>query len=222
MIDWKPIQKKLGLAPDGIAGRNTYAALFAHMAGRPVDDVIRSIGNSAAVHFESYGINTPQRLAWVIAETANETGNYKAFEENLNYSADALVRTWPSRFTASSAPLYARKPELIAEKAYGNRMGNDQPGDGYKYRGRGMLQLTGKENYTRYDRRLGLGLDINPDIAAVPALSLLIALEFYHLGKVMDRVDAGDLAGARKITNGGSIGLDHVKQGYQKMMGLLG
>ncbi|WP_206363501.1 glycoside hydrolase family 19 protein [Sphingomonas crocodyli] len=221
MIDWRPIQKRLGLTPDGIDGRNTYTALFAFMAGRAPDDVLRSIGNSAAVHLPTYGMDKPQRLAWLLAETANETGSFTRFDENLNYSAEALVRTWPSRFTPASAPLYARKPEQIAEKAYGGRMGNDAPGDGWKYRGRGMLQLTGKDNYVRYDRRLGLGLDTNPEAAAIPALSLLIALEFYQLGKVMDRVDVGDLAGARKITNGGSIGLDHVKSLYAKAMGVL-
>lgn len=222
MINWPAVQKKLGLTPDGIAGRNTYSAVFAFMAGRPVDETIRSIGNSASVHFLPYAVNTAQRLAWLVAETSNETGAFKAFEENLNYSAEALVRTWPSRFTAASAPLYARKPELIAEKAYGGRMGNDAPGDGWKYRGRGMLQLTGKANYALFDKKLGIGLDINPEAAAIPALSLLIALEFYRTNKVFERVDAGDLDGARRITNGGSIGLAHVKQGYEKMMGLLG
>jgi putative chitinase len=100
-------------------------------------------------------------------------------------------------------------------------MGNTQPGDGWAFRGRGMLQLTGRANYEAADRRLGLGLDTDPDIAAVPAMSLLIACDFYRDRKVFVALDRGDTTGARRITNGGSIGLDHVNALRAKLLGVL-
>ncbi|KQX18431.1 MULTISPECIES: glycoside hydrolase family 19 protein [unclassified Sphingomonas] len=226
MIDWKPVQRNVGVTVDGIGGPNTMRALLRRVSAlagaTPDQSVINSLATSSLVHLPAYGVtDSRERMAWLFAETANETGGYQRFEENLNYSAEALVRTWPSRFTAASAPAYARKPELIANKVYGGRMGNDQPGDGWAYRGRGMLQLTGKANYLLFDKRLGIGLDTHPEIAAVPALSLLIACEFYRANGVVAKIDAGDLAGARRITNGGSIGLDHVKALFTKIMGLL-
>lgn len=211
MIDWKATQRNLGVAEDGIPGRGTFTAMFKYMGGTADPAVLRSLGNAMAVHAPIYGAMTSRdRLADFLAQTANETGGYRVFNENLNYSAEALVRTWPSRFTSASAAQYARKPELIAAKVYGDRMGNLTPEEGWLFRGRGMLQLTGRANYEAADRRLGIGLDTNPDLAAVPALSLLIALDFYKDRKVWERLDAGDTKGARKITNGGAIGLDHV------------
>lgn len=226
MIDWKPAQRNVSVTPDGILGPNTMRALLRRVSAlagaTPDQGVINSLATSALVHLPAYGLmDSRERLAWLLAETANETGGYQRFEENLNYSADALARTWPNRFDAAKAARFARQPEAIANEVYGGRMGNDQPGDGWAYRGRGMLQLTGKANYLLFDKRLGIGLDTHPEIAAVPALSLLIACEFYRANGVVAKVDAGDLAGARRITNGGSIGLDHVKALFSKIMGLL-
>lgn len=226
MIDWKPAQRNIGVTPDGIVGPNTMRALLRRVStlagATPDQGVINSLATSALVHLPAYGLtDSRERLAWGLAETANETGGYVRFEENLNYSADALVRTWPNRFNAAKAARFARQPEAIANEVYGGRMGNDRPGDGWAYRGRGMLQLTGKANYLLFDKRLGIGLDTHPEIAAVPALSLLIACEFYRANGVIAKIDAGDLAGARRLTNGGSIGLDNVKALFTKIMGLL-
>ncbi|MFC0305205.1 glycoside hydrolase family 19 protein [Rhizorhabdus histidinilytica] len=226
MIDWKPAQRNIGVTPDGIIGPNTMRALLRRVStladATPDQGIINSLATAALVHLPAYGLtDSRERLAWALAETANETGGYTRFEENLNYSAGALVRTWPNRFNAAKAARFARQPEAIANEVYGGRMGNDQPGDGWAYRGRGMLQLTGKANYLLFDKRLGIGLDTHPEIAAVPALSLLIACEFYRANGVLAKVDAGDLAGARRITNGGLIGLDHVKALFSKIMGLL-
>jgi len=222
MIDWKATQARLGVTPDGIVGRGTYTALLRVVAPNADAAVIKSLANACVVHFPAYGVDkSVARMADMLAQTANETGGYKIFNENLNYSAEALVRTWPSRFTAASAAQYARKPELIAGKVYGDRMGNNGPADGWAFRGRGMLQLTGRANYEATDRRLGIGLDTDPDLAAVPALSLLIACDFYRQNKVFEALDAGDTTKARRITNGGAIGLDHVNALRAKLLGVL-
>lgn len=222
MIDWKATQARLGVAADGIPGRGTYTALLRVVGPDAHADVIKSLANACVVHFPAYGVDqSVARMADMLAQTANETGGYRVFSENLNYSADALIRTWPNRFTAASAAQYARKPELIAGKVYGDRMGNNGPPDGWAFRGRGMLQLTGRANYEATDKRLGIGLDTNPDLAAVPALSLLIACDFYRQNKVFEALDAGDTTKARRITNGGSIGLDHVNALRTKLLAVL-
>lgn len=222
MIDWKATQVRLGVTPDGIAGRGTYTALLRVVAPNADAAVIKSLANACVVHFPAYGVDkSVVRMADMLAQTANETGGYRVFVENLNYSAEALVKTWPSRFTDASAAQYARKPELIAGKVYGDRMGNTGPADGWAFRGRGMLQLTGRANYEATDKRLGLGLDTDPDLAAVPALSLLIACDFYRQNKVFEALDAGDTTKARRITNGGAIGLDHVNALRAKLLGVL-
>lgn len=222
MIDWKATQTRLGVTPDGIAGRGTYTALLRVVAPNADAAVIKSLANACVVHFPAYGVDkSVARMADMLAQTANETGGYRVFVENLNYSAAALVKTWPSRFTAASAAQYARKPELIAGKVYGDRMGNTGPADGWAFRGRGMLQLTGRANYEATDKRLGIGLDTDPDLAAVPALSLLIACDFYRQNKAFEALDAGDTTKARRITNGGAIGLDHVNALRAKLLGVL-
>lgn len=222
MIDWKATQARLGVTPDGIAGRGTYTALLRVVAPNADAAVIKSLANACVVHFPAYGVDkSVARMADMLAQTANETGGYRVFVENLNYSAAALVKTWPSRFTAASAAQYARKPELIAGKVYGDRMGNNGPADGWAFLGRGMLQLTGRANYEATDKRLGIGLDTDPDLAAVPALSLLIACDFYRQNKVFEALDAGDTTKARRITNGGAIGLDHVNALRAKLLGVL-
>lgn len=221
-IIWTRVQGRLNLTPDNIPGRGTYTGVLRTVAPQADDEIIRSLANACVVHFPAYGVDaSPARLADFIAQTANETGGYRVFHENLNYSAEALVRTWPSRFTAATAAQYARQPERIAAKVYGDRMGNLRPEEGWTFRGRGMLQLTGRANYEAADRRLGIGLDTNPDLAAVPALSLLIACDFYRDRKVFAALDAGDTTKARRITNGGAIGLDHVNALRRKLLDVL-
>ncbi len=225
MIDWVATQRNLGVAPDGIAGRNTFRMLFGVVTASGVPLNIRtSIANAALVHLPAYGItDSVARLADFIAQTANETGGYTRFEEDLRYRAETMVRQWPTHFTPAQAAAAVGKPVEIASRAYGGRMGNaPYPSDeGYRFRGMGMLQLTGRANYEAADKRLGLGLDNNPELAAVPALSLLIACDFYRDRGVLAVLDAGDTVRARKITNGGSIGLDHVNQLRAKLLTVL-
>ncbi len=219
MIDWRHVQASLsgrGWNPgpiDGVAGSRSYAALFAFAATRPPDAVLVAIGQAAARHLKAYGIDaTPPRLAEFVAQTCNETGGYRRFVEDLDYSAPAICRTWPDRFpTLADAEGCAHAPEMLANRVYARpAMGNVAPGDGWRFRGRGMLQLTFRANYAEFQRLSGLPLVEQPDLAADPAASLLIACYFWRRGRVNDAVDADDFVRARRITNGGSIGLEAV------------
>jgi putative chitinase len=225
MIDWKKVQTKLGLTPDGAPGQRTYSALFAQLGPTAKPETLRSLGFAGAVQLPAYGIaDSAARLADFLAQTANETGGYTHFEENLGYSAARMVEIWPNYFTPAQAAACVGKPIEIASRAYGGRMGNAPypSDDGYRFRGMGMLQLTGRSNYEATNKRLGIGLDLNPELAALPALSLLIACDFYKAQGVLAALDAGDTTRARKITNGGSIGLDHVNELRAKILPVLG
>jgi putative chitinase len=223
MINWKATQARLGVVADGIPGRNTYAALLRVVGTTAEPRVIDELAAACCIHLPAYDITTPARLANFIAQCANETGGFTAFSENLNYRADTMVKLWPSHFTVEQARKAQGNPIEVASRAYGGRMGNaPYPSqDGYAYRGRGMLQLTGRDNYEAADRRLGIGLAFHPDMAAQPAISLLIACDFWRAGKVNDAIDADDLNKARRITNGGDIGLVHVLALHGKLMGVL-
>jgi putative chitinase len=235
MIDFKIPQTRLAErgfacgAVDGIAGPKTYTALFAFAAGRQPDKaVLGAIGASAADHLPDFGIPaSPERLAEFIAQTCNETGGYKLFEENLKYSVATIRRCWPNRFpTDASAAAFAWDPKdadredmALAARTYGQRMGNlpanldtDNEEDGWQYRGRGMLQLTGRANYTRFGKITGLPLVEHPELAADPSDSLVIACAFWSTGDVNAAIDRGDFTEARRITNGGRIGLEHVAE----------
>lgn len=222
MIDWTKVQRALTRAgydagvPDGADGPLTYTALFAAAAGRQPDTTIMALGRAAATwladpHNRDPITLTPQRLAEFLAQCANETGGFTRFVENLSYSAAQILATWPTRFaTITQARLYERQPKALANKVYGGRMGNTGPDDGWRYRGRGMLQLTGRANYERFGTSTGLDLLVQPELAADPATSLVIAREFWREARVNEAIDLGDYLEARKRTNGGAIGLEAV------------
>lgn len=223
MIDWRTTQAKLGLKADGIPGPLTYGGLYAYAAGRAPDAATILRGKVAAERFTEFGMTTPARIAEFIAQCCNETGGFRVFEENLRYSASGMLKTWPSHFTPDTAAQAVGNPVLVASRAYGGRMGNaPYPSrDGYTYRGRGDLQLTGKANYQRFGDLLGIDLVGNPDLAAGEDAPV-IALEFFKLGNVNAAVDRGDFVTARRITNGGSIGLDNVARIRARLLGVLG
>lgn len=212
-INWRQAQTRLGVTADGVPGPRTYDALCAYIADRSVDVVDDRIAIGCAVYMPRFGQDaTPARAAEFLAQCCNETGGWRAWEENLRYSAAGMLRTWPSRFTPVTAAQAVGRPDMIAGIAYGGRMGNAPwpSRDGYTYRGRGALQLTGKDNYRRFGDLLGVDLVAHPELAAEPDTSILIALEFFKLGAVNAAIDRGDFRQARKITNGGAIGLEHV------------
>ncbi|WP_263282714.1 glycoside hydrolase family 19 protein [Sphingomonas nostoxanthinifaciens] len=151
-------------------------------------------------------------MAEFVAQTCNETGGFTRFEEDLRYSAATMLAQWPKHFTAAQAVACVGRPVDIACRAYGGRMGNAAPPakDGWLYRGRGMLQLTGKAAYAQFGQLVGLDLVANPDLAADPADSLVIAREFWRAAGVNAAVDTGNFTKARQLTKGGTIGLANV------------
>jgi len=159
--------------------------------------------------FDKYEINTPKRQAGFIGQCQHESGNFKTLEENLHYSAGALMRVWPSRFPdQATADQYANNPEKIANKVYAGRMGNTEDGDGFKYRGRGVLQLTGKDSYIFCGQALKLDLMDNPDLLLEPMNAMLSAGWFWNKRGLNA---AADVSGWEEVTrkiNGGVLGLD--------------
>jgi len=175
--------------------------------------------------FEKYNIDTAKRQAAFIGQCMHESGGFKLLEENLNYSAKALMATWPSRFpTEEMANQYARNPEKIANKVYGGRMGNadESSGEGWKYRGRGIKQLTGKENYQRCSEALGVDLVSDPDKLLDPKYAALSAGWFWNKHNLNDLADKSDVETMTKRINGGLLGLDARKVAIAKAESILG
>lgn len=183
-----------------------------------VREVIESVrGNGQTMDFYSQivrlGINTEERWTALIAQCALESEFFTRTEENMYYKASTLMRVWPSRFKSiEKAKQYAANPEKLANSVYGGRMGNDKPGDGYRYRGRGYIQLTGKNNYRRAGLALGIDLLKTPSLAAEPAYAWLIAAWFITSTKYKGRTIArwADMRAWDKVSravNGGTHGL---------------
>ena len=166
---------------------------------------------------EKFEINTPLRLAHFLAQCGHESGGFKAVSENLNYGAAGLQSIFKKYFTAESAKEYERKPEKIANIVYANRMGNGNQasGEGYKFRGRGAIQLTGKENYTAFDKTVEDDILANPDLVATK-YPLLSAAWFWNKNGLNAIADTGAtdevVTKITKRVNGGTIGLpDRIK-----------
>lgn len=187
------------------------------------------------VEFE---INTPQRIAAFLAQTSHESGGYTMLTENLNYKAATLAACWPNRFAEMGpnkkpkkdakgaliptkvALSIEKKPELIANMVYSSRMGNGPPqsGEGWKYRGRGAKQLTGKDNYKRCGEALGVDLLGNPDLLLEPLYAARSAGWFWKVNNLASFADAEDIKGMTKKINGGFIGLEARQSLYNKIM----
>jgi putative chitinase len=166
---------------------------------------------------EKFEINTPLRLAHFLAQCGHESGGFKAVSENLNYGAAGLQSIFKKYFTPESAKEYERKPEKIANIVYANRMGNGNQasGEGFKFRGRGYIQLTGKDNYSAFDKSVEDDILANPDLVATK-YPLLSAAWFFHKNGLHKIADEGATdAVVTKVTkrvNGGTIGLpDRIK-----------
>lgn len=145
-------------------------------------------------------INTPQRLAHFIGQGLIETGFFNFSSENLNYSASALRRTWPSRFTEEEAKKYHRKPQAIANKVYAGRLGNTEPGDGWRYRGRGFFQLTGRDNYRRFGDIAGVDLEAKPELLENDLkISIQVAAVYWKHKKLGPYADKNN---ARAVSRG--------------------
>lgn len=184
--------------------------------------------NSMSEVFPTYDINTPERVAAFIAQCGHESGGWTAFEENLNYSAQGLNSTFKKYFpTLESAKPYAKNPEMIANKIYANRMGNGAPdsGDGWKYRGRGPIQLTGHDNYLAFAKDMfddWQNLFENPDwVTADKDFALMSAIWFWNKNKLNNQADSGDIKLMTKKINGGYLGLEDRIKHYKEAIELL-
>ena len=235
----KEWQKKNGLSADGIAGPATLTKLgvvgettapkqvvkedvvipkggpidLSRLKGHVPDAVITQIPTV----MEKFQINTPLRLAHFLAQCGHESGNFKAVLENLNYSADGLKKIFPKYFPGNLSESYARNPEKIASKVYGGRMGNgdESTKEGFKFRGRGYIQLTGKSNYTAFANSIGEDTVSNPDLVATkyPLASAAWFFSKNGLNSIADKgADSATVTSVTKRVNGGTIGLaDRIK-----------
>ena len=169
--------------------------------------------------FERFGIVTRNQQAVFIGQCGHECGNFKILEENLNYKAATLMKLWPKRFpTLEVANAYAGNPKKIANQVYSSRMGNrdENSGDGYRFRGRGCIQLTGHSNYFHAGKALGVDFVANPDLVSSPKYAALSGGWFWSTHNLNSPADGLDYTKVTKIINGGTIGLDdrikHVQQ----------
>ena len=184
------------------------------LKGHVPDNVIAQIPEVG----EKFAINTPLRLAHFLSQCGHESGNFRVVNENLNYGAKGLLGLFKKYFPdEAKAKLYERKPEKIANLIYGGRMGNgpEASGDGWKHRGRGYIQLTGKDNYTAFGKAIGVDILANPDLVATK-YPLLSAAWYWNSRKLNAVADQGAtdavVTKATKLVNGGTIGLaDRIK-----------
>jgi putative chitinase len=173
--------------------------------------------------FVKYDINNNKRQAAFIGQCAHESGNFKTLEENLHYKAESLMKVWPSRFPdMDTANKFANNPEKIANKVYSGRMGNTEDGDGWKYHGRGLIQLTGKENYERCGSSIGVDLVGNPNLLLDPQYAALSAGWFWNKHGLNELADAQEHGIITKRINGGTLGLDDRILKTTKALSVLG
>jgi putative chitinase len=189
---------------------------------------------AVAAACQEFGINTPRRIAGFLSQCAHESGGFERLQENLNYSADGMAGIWPKRFAVLGpdgkpakkdgknqpnkfALALHRKPEMIANVVYSGRMGNGptESGEGWKYRGRGLKQLTGKDNHRACSAGLGVDLVENPDLLLEPVYAARSAAWFWANNKCNAFADAGDIEGLTKRINGGLIGIADRKARYE-------
>jgi len=239
----KKWQAANGLTADGIVGEGTWAKMFGekqlitepstpivnagplkleNLKGHIPDAVIAQIPDAA----KKFNISNPLRLAHFLAQCGHESAGFKAVQENLNYSADGLKKIFPKYFPGNLAEGYARNPEKIASKVYGSRMGNgdETTKEGFKFRVRGYIQLTGKDNYTKFAKFIGEDTVGNPDLVATkyPLASAAFFFDSNKLWEICDKgADDATVTAVTKRVNGGTIGLaDRIKH-FKEYFGLL-
>jgi len=174
-----------------------------------------------------YEINTPQRVAAFIAQCAHESGGFLFLKENLNYRADTLTRIWPRLFPPDVARDYAtrsNKQEAIANRAYANRMGNgdEASGDGYKFCGRGLIQLTGRDNYSWFAASLGISVEEASEFLSTFEGAVQSACWFWETNNLNQWADKGDILTLTKRINGGTIGLNDRIKHYNHALHVFG
>ena len=194
------LQKKIGVTADGAFGPGTLKA--------------------AAAFYKL----SPNRAAHFFAQTAHESGNFKAFSENLNYGAKGLRGIFGKYFqTDALARAYERQPQKIANRVYANRMGNgdENSGDGWKFRGRGIVQITGKHNYESFGKAIGKNLTEVVEYVGTKMGALESACWYWNSRNINSAADVGDIVKMTKLVNGGTIGLEDRKHHYERALDLL-
>ncbi|MEL7539280.1 MAG: SH3 domain-containing protein [Pseudomonadota bacterium] len=178
-----------------------------------LDEELLRVLNQVVAHYK-IGEN-PRRFSHFMAQLAHESAHFTAMEENLNYSTQGLMKIFRSKFRdEAEAASYARQPEKIANRVYANRIGNgdEASGDGWRYRGRGFIQLTGRANYRSIGGRLGLDLENDPDVvAANPVIALQVAANYWDSRNLNEVADTDDIFEVTRLINGGHNGIDDRK-----------
>jgi len=171
-----------------------------------------------------YDINSPQRVASFLAQCGHESGGFTAIKENLNYKAESLVRVWPKYFNTGNANDYAHNQEKIANRAYASRMGNgdEASGDGYRFCGRGLIQLTGRSNYQAFADSIQEDINNLPDYLATFEGCVQSACWFWEANNLNQYADNYDLLTMTKKINGGTLGLDDRTARYKKALQIMG
>lgn len=175
--------------------------------------------------FERFNINTHRKQGAFVGQMSHECENFTKFEEGLSYSAERLTKIWPKRFpTLESAQPYARNGKALANKVYANRMGNrdEASGDGFRFRGRGAVQLTGYSQYFHASKALGVDFVMEPDLVSTPKYAILTAGWFWDTHKCNEIAETGDWAKLTKTINGGLIGLDDRVKHINHALAVLG
>jgi putative chitinase len=186
-------------------------------------ELIKKYASSIDKAMTEFGVTTKDRQAMFLAQLLHESALLTATIENLNYSELGLVKVFKNYFDRNSAKRYARQPEKIANRVYANRMGNgnEMSGDGWRYRGRGLIQLTGKDNYIACGKGLGVDLLKNPDYLLTPEGSARSAGWYWKSRKLNASADAKDIGTNTKLINGGLNGLAHRTELYRKLLTFL-
>lgn len=191
----------------------------------PKCKISKELAYSLAQHLDAFDVTTNQRIASFLAQCGHESAGFSKFVENLNYSTEAIKRVFPKYFRDVNPEDYARNPEKLANRVYANRMGNgdEASGDGYKYRGRGLIQLTGRSNYAFAANMTGKPLLDDPDLAATDVDTMTVAaLTYWNANSLSKFADNEDIKGQTKRINGGYNGLDERIQLYNIILRKLG
>jgi putative chitinase len=175
------------------------------------------------VHLEPAFINVPERVGMFLAQTSHESNGFTVIEENLNYSANGLLKIFRKYFNADSAARYHRRPQDIANIVYANRMGNgpESSGDGWKFRGRGLIQVTGSNNYHAFASFLQISIDECVEYMGTKEGALHSAVWYWNVNGLNKVADAGDVERSTRIINGGLIGIEERKSEYNRIMRIL-
>lgn len=180
--------------------------------------------NALSQCLPDYDITTPHRIAAFLAQCAHESGGFTAIKENLNYRAETLSKVWPRLFPADIAQQYAHNQVAIANRAYGGRMGNgdESSGDGFKFCGRGLIQITGRSNYQAFSDSLQMSIDDAPAYLATFEGAVQSACWFWEANNLNALADKGDILTLTKKINGGTLGLDDRTRRYQHALQVIG